>query len=281
MKLSGVYAQVYARLADDHSLFPALPDSAVKLREALQKPNCDVATFARLIKVDAPLAGFIMNSARGLRYLTRVPPEDLESAVRRIGLRDTYNFAVTYFARSAFRSDSPRLRKLLTGVYRNATRTSVISHHLASQISGFSSGRAMLGGLLQDIGVAPVLVCLGDTRGLPEDPAALTRAVDTLCPLVSALVLESWGFGEDLLAVARSRKQWFRDEQEKADLADIVLIARLHAAIGTPEFRACPPVIDLPAFAKLPLGDLTPNNSLQLIEDSREELDELERMLTG
>jgi HD-like signal output (HDOD) protein len=195
-------------------------------------------------------------------------------------LRDTYNFVLAFYAHSSFDAKSPALRPLLADAYRNSTRIAVISHHLAGEVSGVSSGRAMLGGLLQDIGVAPILVCLSQGRGLPENPSELNRALDTLCPLVGTLVLQSWGFGEDLLEVARSRKQWYRDPQEKADLADLVLVARLHAAIGTPEFHDCPPLTALPAFSKLALGELTPRNSLRMVEESREELDEIERLLS-
>jgi hypothetical protein len=58
------------------------------------------------------------------------------------------------------------------------------------------------------------------------------------------------------------------------------LVARLRAAIGTPEFHDCPPLTALPAFSKLALGELTPrNSSLRMVEESREELDEIERLL--
>ena len=80
--------------------------------------------------------------------------------------------------------------------------------------------------------------------------------------------------------MVRSRKDWMRDPREKADLSDIILIARIHSMLGTPEFRDCPAITDIPAFHKLPFGKLTPNKSLLILEDAKEEIVELNRLLS-
>jgi HD-like signal output (HDOD) protein len=37
------------------------------------------------------------------------------------------------------------------------------------------------------------------------------------------LTLKAWGFDNDYIEVARSRKDWLRAPQAKADLADLIL----------------------------------------------------------
>jgi len=71
-----------------------------------------------------------------------------------------------------------------------------------------------------------------------------------------------------------------RDPGKKADLGDIMLIARIHALIGTTEFHDCPAIIEIPAYQKLPFGKLTPNQSLMILDEAREELDELSQLLS-
>ncbi len=278
MKPSGIYAEIYARIAADTSLFPCVPEKAIKLKEKLQDPNCDVALATQVIKTDPGLAAFLLRTASSVSYLTRVPPQDLESAVRRIGLTDTYNFALTYIARSLFSAPLRRVNTLLRDVYSNATKIAVIGSFLAPYTPAFNAGKAMLAGLLQDIGVPAILSCLAENKALFQDPEKREGAIDELAPLVGVLILKEWGFDEELLEVARSRKDWLRDKQEQPDLADLILIARLHALIGTPAFRDCPPLTDMPAYHKLSLGELSPDNSLQLLEDSRQELREIQRL---
>ena len=278
MKVSGIYAEIYSRIAADSSLFPCVPDKAIKLKEKLQDPNCDVALATQVLKTDPGLAAFLLRTASSASFMTRVPPQDLESAVRRIGLTDTYNFALTYIARSLFNAPSRRLNVVLQGVYSNATKIAVIGYFLSRHTPAFNAGKVMLAGLLQDIGVPVILSCLLEKKALFEDPEKRENAIDELAPLVGVLILKEWGFDDEFMEVARSRKDWFRDKQAAPDLADLILIARLHALIGTPAFRDCPALTDMPAYHKLSLGELSPDNSLQLLEDSGQELREIERL---
>ncbi len=276
MTISGIYAEIYTRIAADTSLFPSVPDKALKLREKLRDPNCDVALAARLVQTDPGLAAFLLRTASSASFMTRVPPQDLESAIRRIGLTDTYNFALTYIARSMFGSSSSRLNAILEQVYSNATKIAVIGYFLSGYTRKFNAGKAMLAGLLQDIGVPVVLSCLAEKMDIYEDLEKREQAIDELAPMVGVLILKEWDFDDEFVEVARSRKDWLRNPQDKPDLADLILIARLHSLIGTSAFRDCPSLTDMPAYHKLSLGELSPDNSLQLLEDSRQELANIE-----
>jgi hypothetical protein len=79
-----------------------------------------------------------------------------------------------------------------------------------------------------------------------------------------------------MIEVARSRGNWLRDPQPSADLADLVLVARLHANIASGTGVQQSPRIDaVPAFAKLPLGDLRPDGSIALLHDQQDTIDSL------
>lgn len=280
MRLNGAYSDIYRRVAGDESLFPALPETAVKLNSILEQPSCEIRLVSKIVQADTGLAAFLMQCASRVRYLTRVAPQDLDSAIRRIGLKDTGNFAVSYFCRSTFQGNSSRISTLLRKAYADAVRVASLSSLLGAK-AGFPQGRAMLAGLLQDIGLPPTLNSIAQTHPqLLDESEQLQGALDQLTPLVSALILQKWGFDKEMLEVARSRKDWHRDNGS-ADLADVVLIARLHAALGTPEFRNYPPLFELSAMGKLDLGELTPENSLQMVAESHDQIEEIQGLLGG
>jgi HD-like signal output (HDOD) protein len=281
MRVAGIYSEIYASLASNKALFPSLPEITIRLRETLNDPRTNLASAAKLLKQDPGLSVFLMRMANNVHYMTRVPAADLEGALRRIGLPAASQLATSFAIRSSFDSPSPALRRVLLTAYREATRVSVISYFLAEKVRAFPPGRAMLAGLLQDIALPPILQRLWERPEIFNDPEKRGEAVDQLAPLVGVLILKGWGFDEELIEVVRSRKQWARDPAKKPDLADIVLIARLHSLIGTPEFRNCPSFGEVPAFHKLPLGELTPDQSLKMLEESREEIAELARILGG
>lgn len=276
---TGIYSEIFTSLASNESLFPSLPETTIRLRETLNDPDCNITSAAKLLKADPGLSAFIMRIANSVRFMSLFPPKDLESALRRIGLATTSELATTFAIKAAFTTSSGKLKGLLIDSYRQSTKVSVISYFLAGKVSRLNPSKAMLAGLLQDIALPPILLHLADRPEIFDDPRRRTEAVDSLAPMVGALILKKWGFSKEMIETVRSRKQWMRDSGKKADLGDIILIARIHSLIGTAEFHDCPPIIEIPAYQKLPLGKLTPGKSLMILDEARDELDELSQLL--
>ena len=70
-----------------------------------------------------------------------------------------------------------------------------------------------------------------------------------------------------------------RDPSRHADYCDVVLLARLHQSIGTPRQTSLPPIDTVPALRKIAGGKLGPQGSIQILENARHELQELEALL--
>lgn len=157
--------------------------------------------------------------------------------------------------RSTFVTRSPLLTALMQRTWRSSTRLAALCGVLAKRCSSFRPESATLAGLLQDIGVLPILNVLNRYHDQLSNEAHVFRAIDKFAPPVGTILLTRWGFDADMVEVARSRGDWFRDGQPSADLADLVLVARLHADIVSGENADNSPRIDAaPAFAKLSLG---------------------------
>ena len=126
----------------------------------------------------------------------------------------------------------------------------------------------------------PILNVLNRYHEQVTNEAPVVAAIDKFAPSVGTVLLTRWGFEADMVEVARSRGNWLRDPQPSADLADVVLVARLHAAITSGDAAQHVPRIDaVPASAKLPLGDLRPDGSLALLHDEAATIDELRSSL--
>ena len=279
MSTSGIYADIYSSFVSDANLLPELPEITLTIRQKLRDPNCTNKVAANLLKSDPGLAAFIMRTSNSVRYMLRQPPSDIEGAVLRLGLSTTLNLATTYATSSMFSVTSPDLKKMLLTSYKNATRVAVLSYFLAERIPGIDSGKAMLAGLLQDIALPPLLTRLKKRPEIFNDKERRLAAIDELSPLVNSLILELWNFDQEIIDVVRTRQQWQRNENDKLDLSDIVLIARWYSLMGTEEFSTCPSFLEMPAFKKLPCEQLEADNSLKLLVDSREEIDELHKTL--
>ncbi|PCI20630.1 MAG: metal-dependent hydrolase [Piscirickettsiaceae bacterium] len=250
----------------------------MQILKALNNPNCNVKLFSKIIGNDVGLTAFILKTARSLRFLTRTPPKDLESAIVRMGMKETYYLSLAFLSRSVVSSTNLKIRELLKETQQFSTKLAVISCFLAEKTRRLPANQAMLGGLFQDIGVPAILVTLEKHLDVLGDPQQRIACIDYLAPKVGEHILRQWGLDE-LLDVPRNRKNWALDE-EQAGLPELILVARIHAMIGTKEFKACPPLFKMPAFHKFNLGELGPDNTLELLKESKEELDDIQRLLT-
>jgi HD-like signal output (HDOD) protein len=151
----------------------------------------------------------------------------------------------------------------------NSTRHLVMAHAVGAKA-----------GAVQDIGVLPILNVLNRYHEQLSNEAHVLNSIDKFAPPVGTILLTRWGFEADMIEVARSRGNWLRDAQPAADLADLVLVARLHANITSGDQAQLAPRVDaVPAFGKLPLGNLQPDGSITLLHDEEASINALMSLL--
>lgn len=277
---SDLYDEIRANILSDVSHLPALPEITLRVRNKLSHPDCTVHAAAELLRTDPGLSAFIMRISNSARYYFRQPPRDLESAVLRIGLMPTAILATTYATRALLTTTSARLKPIIMRSYQHSTDVAVLSSLLATQIRGIDADKTLLAGLLQDISLQPVLNAIIDRPELFDDIAQRNAIIDTLSPQLNTMTLEHWGFDQETIDAVGSRKQWSRDESDKIDMGDIILIGQYYALMDELHSTDCPPMEQIPAFKKLPDELLQEDNTLMLLQDSQQELEILQQSLS-
>ncbi|MGE0622945.1 MAG: HDOD domain-containing protein [Pseudomonadales bacterium] len=281
MSINGVYFQVYREITSGTIQLPGLPDVAMRVRRAVADEQNDLNKVVRIIQADPGLAAHLVRIANSPLYRTRVPAENLSSAVRCFGLEGTSNLVTSYILRSMYLSRSKMIRELLAEIWQQSVRVASISSVLASRCRGFDPHSAMLAGLLQEIGALPLLNRLEKQKNLTLDKAEVRAAVSRLTPQIGAHLLTHWGFDERYVEVARRRDAWDHDPDAPVHLADLVLMARLHTFIGTPRMHKFPRIDQVTAYAKLPLGALSPRMSLVMLDEAGQDIEEVRQLLAA
>ncbi len=276
--MHGLLAGIVRDILSNRVKLPSMPDVALRIRASMQQPDYSADTVARAIKADAGTSAYLIRVANSAFYGGRAPIETLERAVVRLGMDATRSLVTSHALRSMFQTRNRTLSKIMQESWRSSARRAALAFIIAERCPGFDPDRAMLAGLLQDIGTLPLLSALESRKVLP-DAERLWKTVERFSATVGVHLLTSWEFEEDMIEVARSRKDWFRDDNESADLADIVMVARLHAAAGTPDMYRQPTINHVPAFVRLPLGELGPDQSLAFLREAEADVRELIKML--
>ena len=95
------------------------------------------------------------------------------------------------------------------------------------------------------------------------------------------MLLKRWQLPPELAEVAESAEDWHRDGGSVADYVDLVIVAQLHSHVGGPAVHPTPlPAIDsVPAYGRLGLGALSPEASVQILDEAADEIRETEELL--
>ena len=265
-----------AKLLSNQASLPSMPAVAARIQEAMTSPNWSMRTIATIIKSDVGTTTYLLQVANSPLYAGATPVRQVEQAIARLGINSTRHLVMAHAVRSTFVTRSALLTSLMQRTWRSSTRLAALCGVLAKHCSNFRPESATLAGLLQDIGVLPILNVLNRYHEQLTNEDHVCRAIDKFAPPVGTILLTRWGFEADMVEVARSRGNWLRDPQPAADLADLVLVARLHADITSANQPQHSPRIDaVPAFAKLALGDLRPDGSITLLHDEEATINDL------
>jgi HD-like signal output (HDOD) protein len=274
---------IFMELVDDAKAgnleLPSPPDLGVRIGRAIDKPEASSADVARIIQLDPALSARLIQVANSPLYSGLGKITNCSTAVTRLGLATTRNLVISFLLKNLFRNKSRILQEAMDEVWKTSTRVAAISSVLAKVTPRLEPGRAMLAGLIHEIGAIAVINDAKRHAELMEDADALRMAVKKLSPEIGAIILEQWNFGDDLVDVVVNASDWMRDESPNPTYTDLVLVAQLHAKVGSRERKNLPRLDLVPAFHKLALGRLSPKLSVAVLDQSTKEIKEVENLL--
>lgn len=266
---------ILSLLHTDKLILPSLPDIALKIRHAAEDEDSDADKISDIINMDQSIVAKILKTGNSVMYNTSGKKiESCKAAYLRMGSKTVVNLVISFAMKELFNSDSAIIKKKMKSLWQHSVKVAAISSVLARLTPGFDSDKALLAGLLHNIGAVAVLNNLGENETTLEDPVLMDKVLFALQSEVGETLLVKWGFPEDIIDVAKHSTNWEYDEDEKTNYSDIINIAQLHAFIGTPFQPQLPNLDEIPAFHKLALGQLTPDLSLQVLEKSQDEINE-------
>lgn len=248
---------------------PSLPDVALRLRRALQKP-INIADAAKIINLDPVIAAKLIQVVNSPIYRGMNPIFNTHDAINRLGLHTTQNIITSISLYHLFSSNNAALNYRAKEIWKQSVNISSLSFSLASISNEINADEALLAGLIHNIGVLPIITYAATLDAKYYSIQELEDTIALLKGLVGEFILRKWNFPESLLQIPKQTSNWYFYETSKLQLCDIVLLARYHSLLGSSETQTLPPLNTLPAFIKLGETPLTPDMSLQALYDAKE-----------
>ncbi len=205
----------------------------------------------------------------------------IPAAVVRLGPQRVRNLVVNEANRPAQPSPSPLVRERLIRAHRHSVEVAAFSQVIAAHDGRLDPDKALLCGLLHDVGTFAVLSRAADMMDRFGTDLALDAATRRLHGIIGRLMLGRWGYDRDVVMCAEGADDWRRDPGPTIDYADIVLVARLHSFIGSSRAHWLPQFDTVPAFGKLTGGAPSPAITRTLLNQGRRRALELASPLTA
>ncbi len=274
-------ARIRTDLENDQLVLPTLPEIALRIGRALDDESTDAQRIATIIQTDPVMTAKIIRTANSALYGGLEAADSCAKAVVRLGIRTTHKLVLSFALREVFGKGPRVIRSALKDLWQHSTRVGALSLVLARLTGRFDPEHALLAGLVHDIGEIPVLTYAAEYPALIGSQTALGTLRRRLRGELGAAIMETWRFPEEFTPCPIEAEDWLRDPGPEPDYCDLLITAQLHAFVGTPRMQEVPRLDQVPAFRKLDLGELTPELSIAILEQAREQVAEAERMLAG
>lgn len=261
---------------------PSLPEVISRIRDAIKDPKRGTQQIAKLIQLDPALTARLIQISNSASHRGNFTIDTCQMAITRLGLQTTRNLVTCLVMHNVFKVKSPQLHLRVRELWRQSCRVAAIAYVLAQINKGqLNPDKALLAGLIHDIGVLPVLHYAADFPEIFNNSVLLDGLIKDLRGKLGRQILRNWDFDETLIPVPEGADDWQYDSQGGLDYVDIVQVARIHSQFGsqTENVQPLPPLAELPAFQKMSIAKLGPDASVELLHEAQDEIQAMVQML--
>lgn len=258
---------------------PSLPHVAFKLQKAMQQ-DIGINDAVEIIHIDPPIVAKLIQVANSPLYASANPINNCHDAVNRIGLNATRNLVMGISLKQLFHSSDRELMKGMQHLWKTSLYVSSLSFVLAQECSDINPEDALLGGLICDIGAIPLLHFAEQFPDQYPNLSELESSLPYLRGPVGTLVLHTLGFSEELSNIPHHAENWLYDSGDSLNIADIVILAKLHSYFGTRKTKGLPYINAIPAYSKISANKLDPDFSLSVLHRAQNRIDAVMHLLS-
>ncbi|HID48480.1 MAG TPA: HDOD domain-containing protein, partial [Chromatiales bacterium] len=195
-------SEVYHHFRSQRVDLPTCPQIARRVNQLLEPPQPDPQEVVSLLQADPVIAAQIVQMANNPFYRVGEGVQSLRQAIEQIGMAAVKSQVMSAVMRHLYLPQTLLVKQRLRELYAHSIQIAAISHAIARHKRRFDPDRALLAGLLHDIGTIPVLIMADQHLNLSTDARLLESAIRKLHGFVGGMLLQQWGFDQELVIVA-------------------------------------------------------------------------------
>jgi HD-like signal output (HDOD) protein len=275
-----IFREIYDATINNRLELPTMPEVALSIQRMADDPDVGIRELMQVIQTDGTVAGALLHAVNSPLFRGAQAITNIRDAVVRLGLKTTSMLATNIAMRQAFHGKSPLIKRRMGELWEHSVNVSAIAYVLARRTRKLEPDRALLAGLMHDIGVIPILRHM-EEQGLEPSADAMESTISRLHAMTGVLVMSYWGMDAEMVTVVEEADNWMRDAADTPDYCDLVIVSQLLSYRDTPRMATLPRPDQTPAFRKLDLGRLDEDMNPAIIQEAREELDAIKHILSA
>ncbi len=275
-----LFMDCYRYMQSEKLALPTIPDVAQKIRKTINNNNATSNSISRVVQTDPSMTARLIKIANSPLYRGRRKIESCPEALTRLGLKTAQDIVTAFAMKAVFAAKSPVIKRQMVELWAHSSYVAAISAVFAHKTPGFDPDRAMLAGLIHDIGIVPILTHADKHPQIISNPKDLAETIKKLRSDIGVQIIRKWDLPRDFEDVVIHAENWHRNAKPEPDYTDIVMIAQLHSYIGKVDIKKMPKMDQLPAYKKLLAGTLDMDASISILDQAKEEIEQIQQMLS-
>ena len=277
-----LFQRIYHDLSEDKLALPTLPEVLVRIQTVVEEQLFADELMA-VVASDPAISAVVLKIANSAVYRKGELVDTVKDAVALIGVEQLKDILLKNVTKNLHYSYSPEIIKRVQALWWHSAEVGAIAYALAKLLKTFDPKRAMLMGLLHDVGMLPIYYYADRYPELLDKNQSLDDLVKQLHGDLGTLILGTWKFPEQFAKVSIDADDWDYQSENSADYSDLVMMAQLHSFIGKGDEKKLlaiseeqlPMIVERPAYKKLGLDKLSHEDSMWLLSIAKSKLNEL------
>ncbi len=224
---SEIFNAIYQNLISNKLVIASLSGRVEQLRNALSRPDLDVQEMVRLIQSDPVIAAKLIRTVSEPEYRAQYAFDSIQYAVESLGVEKVRELVDDIIGEQDFEFKFHYYKEKMRRLYKHSIYMSLISSVIAKTATKIDPHKALFASLVHDIGVVPILTYLDEHNYAKLTDESLGRLIMNLRSTLGELILQRWGYDEELVTAAAEAKNWNRELNDTVDCCDILVNAQI------------------------------------------------------
>ena len=214
-------------LSNKKLIFPTSVGATMKIRKALSQPDISNDVVARIIGSEPVLSAKILHLSNTATFNPQSRNvNDLRAATMLLGFAAVRNIAIAVGMKQlAENKFNGTLSTQMDGLWRRSLRVAALSMVIARTHTRLSADKAMLSGLLHDIGKFYILNRAHHFHDLFTSDKVLWDLIDQWHSSIGSAILEDWEISEDIRNAVLNHRGYTPGRIAKVCLTDVLTTA--------------------------------------------------------